>query len=156
MAHTNRSRVILGGLLAGVVINVFEFIVNGMLLKDAWARTMQALGKPAEFTTGTMLVFTIWGFLFGIAAVWLYAAIRPRYGAGLNTAIRAGVAAWVIGALLPNLASYTMDFFPTELLVISTMVALVEIVLGTMAGARLYKEELIFVAPAPARPAAAA
>ena len=154
MAHTNRSRVILGGLLAGVVINVIEFIVNGMLLKDAWSRAMQALGKPAEFTMGTMVAFTVWGFLFGIAAVWLYAAIRPRYGAGPNTAMRAGVAAWVIGALLPNLASYTMGFFPNGLLVISTIVALVEIVLGTMAGARIYKEELISVAPV--RPAAAA
>lgn len=154
MAHTNRSRVILGGLLAGVVINVVEYIANGLVMKEAWGRAMQALGRPAEFTTGTIVAFNILGFLLGIAAVWLYAAIRPRYGAGPNTAMRAGVAAWVIGALLPNLASYTMGFFPTGLIVISTIVALVEMVLGTMAGARIYKEELISVAPV--RPAAAA
>jgi uncharacterized protein YacL len=154
MAHTNWNRVIWGGLLAGLVINVIEYFVNGLLLKDAWARAMQALAKPAGFTTGAIVAFLIWGFLFGIAAVWLYAAIRSRYGAGPNTAIRAGVAAWVLGALLPNLASYTMGLFSTGLLVISTIVALVEFVVGTMAGARVYKEELIAVTPA--RPAAAA
>lgn len=154
MAHTNRSRVILGGLLAGVVINGVEYIANGVLMKGAWAQAMQALGRPEGFTTGAILMFVVCGFLLGIASVWLYAAIRPRYGAGPNTAIRAGVVAWAIGSLIPNLASYPMGFFPTGLLVIATIVALVEIVLGTMAGARFYKEELIAVTPA--RPAAAA
>ena len=35
MAHTNRGRVILGGLLAGVVINFVEFVTNGLILNDA-------------------------------------------------------------------------------------------------------------------------
>lgn len=154
MAHTNRSRVILGGILAGAVISVIEYIANGVLMKEAWGKAMQALGKPTGITSGAIVAFIIWGFLLGIAAIWLYAAIRPRYGAGPNTAIRAGLAAWAIGAFLPNLASYPMGFFPTGLLAISTVVALVEIVLGTLAGARLYKEELISVEKA--RPAVAA
>jgi hypothetical protein len=29
-----------------------------------------------------LTMFTVWGFLVGIFAVWLYAGIRPRYGAG--------------------------------------------------------------------------
>jgi hypothetical protein len=33
MAHTNRVRVILGGLLAGLVINIVEFITNGVVLR---------------------------------------------------------------------------------------------------------------------------
>jgi hypothetical protein len=35
MAHTNRGRVILGGLLAGLVINIVEYITNGVVLKEA-------------------------------------------------------------------------------------------------------------------------
>ena len=34
--------------------------------------------------------FVIWGLFVGIFPVWLYAAIRPRYGAGLKTALGAG------------------------------------------------------------------
>src|SRR6059036_2704431 len=100
MTHTNRLRVVLGGLLAGVVINVVEFITNGVILKDTWAQSMQSLGKPAEISAGAIVMFNIWGFLLGIAAIWLYAAIRPRYGAGPSTAVRAGLAAWGLAVFL--------------------------------------------------------
>jgi hypothetical protein len=39
--------------------------------------------------------FVLWGFLVGIFAVWLYAAIRPRYGDGPKTALCAGAVVWV-------------------------------------------------------------
>ena len=141
MAHTNRGRVILGGLLAGLVINIVEFVTNGVVLREEWGRTMQALGKPAELSTGAIVIFNIWGFLLGIAAVWLYAAIRPRYGAGPTTAIRAGLATWAVAVFLANLGNYPLGLFPTRLLVISSSVALVEIVVATLVGAWLYKEE---------------
>jgi hypothetical protein len=141
MAHTNRGRVILGGLLAGLVINVVEFITNGVVLREAWGKAMQALGKPAELSTGAIAIFNVWGFLLGIAAVWLYAAIRPRYGAGPKTAVRAGLIAWGLAVFLANLGNYPLGLFPTRLLVISSIVALVEIVVATLVGAWLYKEE---------------
>src|SRR5258708_3909602 len=153
MAHTNWGRVILGGLLAGVVINIVEYITNGVVLKQAWGQAMQTLGKPAELTAGAIVMFNIWGFLLGIAAVWLYAAIRPRYGAGPNTAIRAGLAAWALAVFLPNLGNYPLGLFPARLLAVSTVVALVEIVVATVAGAWLYKEKKR-AAPAPSPPPA--
>ena len=142
MAHTNRGRVVLGGLLAGIVINVVEFITNGVVLREAWGKAMQALGKPADLTAGAIVVFDIWGFLLGIAAVWLYAAIRPRYGAGPNTAIRAGLVTWAVAVFLANLGNYPLGLFPMRLLVITSVVALFEIVIATLAGAWLYKEEV--------------
>jgi hypothetical protein len=140
MAHTNRGRVILGGLLAGLVINIVEYITNGVILKQAWGQAMQALGKSAELTAGAIVIFNIWGFLLGIAAVWLYAAIRPRYGAGPNTAIRAGLVTWAVAVFLSNLGYYPLGLFPARLLVISSVVSLIELVIATLAGAWLYKE----------------
>lgn len=153
MSHTNRVRVIFGGLLAGVVINVVEYLTNGVILKGAWGQAMQALGKPTDLSAGAIAVFNLWGFLLGIGAVWIYAAIRPRYGAGRGTAIRAGVAAWALAVFLANLGNYPLGLFPARLLVITAVVALVEIVLGTLAGAWLYKEKEQ-EAPAVLRPAA--
>jgi hypothetical protein len=153
MAHTNRGRVILGGLLAGVVINVVEYVTNGIVLRQAWGQAMQALGKPADLSASAIVIFNVWGFLLGIAAVWIYAAIRPRYGAGPGTAVRAGLAAWALAVFLANLGNYPLGLFPTRLLVITTVVALAEIVVGTLAGAWLYKEKQI-EAPAVLRPAA--
>ena len=152
MAHTNRGRVILGGLLAGVVINIVEFVTNGVVLRDSWGAAMQALGKPAELSTGAIVVFNVWGFLLGIAAVWLYAAIRPRYGSGPNTAVRAGLVAWTIAVFLPNLGNYPLGLFPVRLLVMSAVVSLIEIPVATVVGAWAYKEEP--AAPAVLRPAA--
>jgi hypothetical protein len=141
MKHTNRVRVILGGLLAGVVINVVEFVTHGVILRDAWEQGMQALGMGTAFSAKAIIFFNIAGFLLGIASVWIYAAIRPRYGAGANTAVRAGIAAWVLAVFLPNLSTYPMNMFPVHLLVIATIVSVVDIVLGTIIGAWVYSEE---------------
>jgi len=155
MAHTNRGRVILGGLLAGVVINIVEFITNGVALRESWGAAMRALGKPAELSAGAIVMFNVWGFLLGIAAVWLYAAIRPRYGAGPNTALRAGLVAWAIAVFLPNLGNYPLGLFPTRLLVIATVVSLIELPVATVVGAWAYKEEPAapaVLAPPPSSP----
>src|SRR5438132_8470341 len=138
MTHTNRGRVILGGLLAGLVINIVEFVTNGVVLREAWGQAMQALGKPAQLSAGAIVIFNIWGFLLGIASVWLYAAIRPRYNPGVNTALRAAVAVWVMAAFLPNLGNYALGTVPVRLVVISTIVSLVELVVATLIGAWLY------------------
>jgi len=140
MSHTNRGRVILGGLLAGLVINLFEFVTNGVILNDAWAKLMQSLGRP-PLPVSSIVLFNVWGFLLGIASVWLYAAIRPRYGAGPMTAIRAGVVAWVMAAFLATVVNYAMGIVPVRLLVITSLIELVEVPLATVVGAWLYKEE---------------
>jgi hypothetical protein len=42
MSSINWGRVILGGLLAGVLINVFEFLLNGVVLANDWRAAMLA------------------------------------------------------------------------------------------------------------------
>jgi len=124
-----------------VVINIFEFVTNGVVLKADWGQVMQALGKPAVPSGSAIAIYNVWGFLVGIAAVWIYAAIRPRYGAGAGTAVRAGIATWGVAVLLANLANYPSGLFPTRLLVITAVVAFFEMIIATVAGAWLYKEE---------------
>lgn len=141
MAHTNRVRVIWGGLLAGVVINLVEYLTNGVILKGAWGQAMTALGKSADISASAIAIFNLWGFLIGIGSVWIYAAIRPRYGAGPGTAVRAGLAVWALAVFLANLSNYPLDLFPVRLLFITSVVALLEIVIATVVGAWLYQEE---------------
>jgi hypothetical protein len=141
VAHTNRGRVLLGGLLAGVVINIFEFVTNGVVLRADWGQVMQALGKAPAPSGSAIAIYNVWGFLAGIAAVWIYAAIRPRYGTGATTAVRAGIVVWGLAVFLANVANYPSGVFPTRLLVITAIVALVEIPIATILGAWLYKED---------------
>lgn len=135
------GRVVAGGLVAGVIINVSEFLVNGVLLGDEWARAMEAIGRPLGQGAAQMVSYAVWGFAIGIFAVWLYAAIRPRYGPGPKTALYAGIAVWLLGYLMSALAAAPMELFPARLLYIGVAVGLVEILAGTLLGAYLYRED---------------
>jgi integrase/recombinase XerD len=39
------------------VINIVEFITNGVVLREAWSQAMQALGKPAQLSAGAIVIF---------------------------------------------------------------------------------------------------
>jgi hypothetical protein len=81
------------------------------------------------------------GLIGGIVTIWIYAGIRPRFGAGVGTAVRAGVVAWLLTNMIPNLSfMWVAQLFSRHLTVYTTAGGLVEIVVGTIAGAALYKE----------------
>jgi hypothetical protein len=89
MSKINWGRVFLGGLLAGVVINAFEFVISGILLAPKWNAAMKDLGR--QMSSGTVRIFVLYGFLTGFAAIWLYAVARPRFGPGPKTAALTGI-----------------------------------------------------------------
>jgi hypothetical protein len=82
--------------------------------------------------------------ILGCLAVWLYAAIRPRFGPGARTAMIAGIAAWGLyyGLMVMNYAA--QGIWPVSGLVITAIWGLLELILATTLGARFYTE------PAPA------
>lgn len=45
MNKINWNRVLLGGLLAGIIINASEFITNGVIFASQWEVAMKALGR---------------------------------------------------------------------------------------------------------------
>jgi hypothetical protein len=101
MGKINFGRVILGGIVAGIVGDILGYLVDGLMLAPQWAAGMKALGRP-ELSVSKSVAFSIIGLVYGILMVWLYAAIRPRYGPGRQIAVLAGLAIWVSGVLLPN------------------------------------------------------
>jgi hypothetical protein len=141
MGKINIGRLILGGIVAGIVGNILGYLVDGLILAPQWAASMKALGK-GEFTVSQIVAFNLLGLVSGILIVWLYAAIRPRYGAGPKTAVYAGLLAWAIGALLPNVSLMGVaGLFPSNLTAMTTAAAIAESVIAALAGAALYKEE---------------
>ncbi len=138
MNKINWTRVLLGGLLAGLIINAFEFVTNGVVLASRWKTAMKALGL--SMSGSALIAFTILGFLSGITAVLLYATARPRLGPGAKTAVLTGFVFWIIGYALPSFGFSAMGFLPKRLLLIGTIAGLVEVILASVAGAWLYKE----------------
>src|SRR3989442_5904802 len=92
MGKINMQKVLVGGLIAGVFLNIVDYVQFGVVLKDQMAAAMQALGKPA-MTNAQIPWFVVLDFVLGIFLVWLYAAVRPRFGAGPATAAKAAFAA---------------------------------------------------------------
>jgi len=139
MGKINMMKVVVGGLIAGVVLNLVDFVMFGMVFKAQMAAAMQALGKP-PMSNSQIPWFVLLDFVAGIGLVWLYAAVRPRYGAGPGTAVKAGVAGWFFAGLLPTLFMWPMALMPANLAIVTTLVALVEWPLATVVGAKFYLE----------------
>lgn len=139
MQDINLGRVILGGLLAGLVINIGETILNVPLLGEQMDAAMRERGLE-PVAGGAIAAFVLMAFGLGIVAVWIYAAIRPRMGPGPKTAICAGLVVWALAYLYPTLGMVTMDLFPTSLALVALVWGLFEAPLATVAGAWLYKE----------------
>ena len=136
----NWSRAIMGGILAGLIVNICEYVVSGLLLGEQWKAALKALNPSIEIGAIGNSAFLLWGFLIGMYSLWLYVTIRPRFGQGVKTAIIAGIATWIPGTLLAETAPAAMHLFRYRLIAADTAVGLVAITLGTIAGAALYKE----------------
>ena len=139
MGKINLGRVILGGLAAGIIINAFEFVLNGVVLVDQWPELMKAINRPV-LGMNEVVYFNLFGFLQGLVAVWTYAAIRPRFGAGPMTAIMAALLTWTTSYILVDATPTIMGVFPMSMTLLLVGVGLIEILLATLAGAYLYKE----------------
>jgi hypothetical protein len=139
MGRINMGRVVLGGLLAGLVINIGEFILNMPILGNQWNEALKALNRP-PIDAGPPTFFIILSFVLGILAVWVYAAIRPRFGAGPITAISAGLIVWGLAVLYPTAGMLPFNLFPRRLLFYALAWEFVEVPIAALIGAWIYKE----------------
>ena len=140
MQHLNASRVVVGGLAAGLVMNIIDAITNGFLLGARWKVETDAL-NPALMTkaeSGTM-GWVIVDFILGILTVLVYGGIRSRFGPGPSTALRAALVIWLAAHVA--YASYAfMGYYSWSLILASSVGGLVAALAGGYVGARLYTE----------------
>lgn len=141
MPAINTGKVITGGLVAGVVFNVLDFINQFLILgSDMQANATRLNIDPAVMNTaGNMISWIIVDFILGFIVIWTYAAIRPRFGPGPKTAVYA--------ALVPYLAIMAVMFgmsqtgmFGAALFWKMAVLQVVFVIVGTLAGARFYAE----------------
>lgn len=92
-ATMNTKRIILGGFIAGIIIFIWEGLLWGVLLADARAVAESGLGLE-RVSWGVYVVFAS-AILVGLTLAWLYAAIRPRFGSGRATSLKAGFVIWI-------------------------------------------------------------
>lgn len=139
MGNINMGRVVLGGLLAGLVLNIGEILLNDLVLgpqmKEFFTRH-----NFAEPGTNFMIVAVGLTFVMGIVVVLTYACIRTRLGAGVKTAIIAGLLAWFGVYCYSGVINGVMFGIPMNAMIIVLGWGLVQYALAAIAGAWLYKE----------------
>jgi uncharacterized membrane protein len=142
MAAINTGKVVTAGLAAGLVLNVIDFVANTFILGNRMKAELDAVNPQlwsAMNDPKNIAWFVALDFLLGILIVWLYAAIRPRFGAGPSTAVRAGVFAWVVASLM-WLYFYFMGLTSMASYAMGTILALLNFVVSAWVGGRLYAE----------------
>lgn len=135
----NIARVLLGGFVAGLIMNTSEFLLNAVVLAKDVEAAMQSINQT---TPGGSEIIKLVGLTFfvGFATVWLYAAMRPRFGAGAKAALIAGFAVWLLVYFYSAVVGSTMGLFPAKLYLIGGAWELVATLIASFAGCALYKE----------------
>jgi hypothetical protein len=130
----NVKRILWGGVLAGLFLNVSEGVLNAVILMDEYQALMDRYGLSEA--SWAMAGYTLANFALGFAVAWLYAAIRPRFGAGARTGAIAGVALWVVSYAVPSVWFGAMGMaLSAGSTVLAIVWGLVEMALaGTIAG----------------------
>ena len=135
----NTGRVLFGGLLAGLVMNIGEFVFNDMIL-GAQMKTWLAAHNFAE-PSGSFIALAVGlTFILGIVMVLTYALIRPRLGPGVKTAIVAGLLLWFVCYIYVGIINGVLFGLTANIIGLSIVWGLVEYTLAAIVGAWAYKE----------------
>jgi hypothetical protein len=143
MGKINWARVVLGGIVAGVVASVLTGAL-WLLGSARWVPVVQphvAVIGPGQSipSTGFLVISGVAGIVLSIIMTWLYAAIRPRYGPGPKTAAIAGFALYLF-AVGSDAIWIPMTAFPTQAAVEMIVGCLPIFIISAIAGAAIYNE----------------
>ena len=135
----NVGRLVLGGLIAGVVANIGDYVINMYLMSDEAAAMVQRLNLSTAAVEGSVLTWVVVDVIWGLLLVFTYAGFRPRFGPGPRTAIIAGVTIWLaVCAVFAGLMS--MGVYTQQAYLKSSTLTLANTLAASLAGAYFYRE----------------
>ena len=139
MGGINLARVLIGGIVAGVVANAGSYLIEQVILVEDGTQLAQRLNLDRAQVEASAATWIIGDFLYGILLVFAYAAMRPRFGPGPRTAVISAVTLYLpITIVLMGFMS--MGVFVQDAFLRSAGLHLVATVAASLAGAAVYKE----------------
>lgn len=141
MAGINTGKVLAGGLVAGIVMNVIDMTTGFLFLMNDMTATMDRLGLDSSSMNSFagMAPWIVVDLLLGFIVVFAYAAMRPRFGVGPRTALIAGLTLYLtVTVVLYGFAA--MGIFTMGLYVKSSAFSLISVLVASVAGAAVYRE----------------
>jgi len=147
MGKINWGRVVLGGMLSGVVLIVFVTVSTVLFVERERLRAAAHAALRKSTSGNAALLFFVCVFLvLGMIMPWWYAAFRPLFGPGPKTAAIAGLAVWMTAIWL-GVAGFAFkslamgEPYPLPAGPMLPILYLVIMVASTIAGAWVYKEQ---------------
>lgn len=139
MSKINFKRVLLGGFVAGLIINAGEVLINGVILRQHIEADMQRMHitPPGNGFAALAIALT---FIFAVIAILIYAMARARFGAGPKTALLVALLLWFCLYAYSGTVNMLLINVPPKLVAMVLAWGLIEYPLGIMAGAALYGE----------------
>jgi hypothetical protein len=136
------GRMLISGLVAGLVLNIGEAALHAGILGDATTAAYTALNRtivPNPINLTSLIVVT---FLQGIVVAWLYAMVRPRFSSPFMAAACVGLVAWVLSSVYSAvyLHSGLSGIFPANIVWVPVAWELIEYPLAVLAAAAVYRE----------------
>ena len=139
----NTKKVLIGGFAAGVVMIVIDYVINGFILGARMKAESDAFkpGMADQMMGSSMIVSSIvMDLVLGIALVWTYAAIRPRFGPGMKTATYVAFLFWILAGIF--LSGYMhMGMMSMGLWWAFAFTGLINFLIAAWVGARVYSED---------------
>lgn len=138
----NSSKVLVAGLAAGIVGNIIGFLGFGLMMGKRMEAEAVAVAPSLAgrgMSSGAIATNVVITFLIGILIVWLYAAIRPRFGPGMKTATYAALVIWLCG-LFFHVDWLLVGMMTPATYVMASLVALVQVIAQAGVGGMLYQE----------------
>ncbi len=138
MAGMNLRRILVGGIVAGLIVFVCEGIAN-MFYDEQVTAALTEMGRSMEMSASALGLIILSCILSGVVAIFFYAAVRPRLGPGPRTAVLV-VLGLYLGGYIPTLIGYRLMGMFSGLLLLWAIIGLVEMILAVLVGSWIYKE----------------
>jgi len=130
------ARFLCGGLAAGTVLTLGEWILNRTILGPEWDEVLIRLGVP-PVSPLSALVVVLATLLAGTALAALTIAGRRLFGSPPFGTLAAALVFWVLAFLFSCIWLGAVGILPVRLMIISSIWGLGESVLAALAAARV-------------------
>ena len=140
MSRINTGRVVLGGLVAGVVANAVDYVTQTYLMADEMNEMARRLNLNSAAASSSMITWIVVDFVWGFLLVFAYAAMRPRFEPGPKTAAIAAATLW-LAATIMFMGLTSMGIFTQGAFMKGAALTLGSSLIASLAGAWVYKED---------------
>ena len=141
-AEIRRGRLLIAGLVAGLIMNIGEAALHAGILGEATTAAYAVLNRTVVPDAKNLVLLIVLTFGQGVLMAWLYAVIRVRFGSRFTAAACVGLVAWFLSSVYAAVYLHAglPGIFPHNIVWLPVAWQMLEYPLATLAAAATYGE----------------